>query len=84
MRRCILLAGAAVAVSGAALAQSKSVPPLASTSGTPGVTTRLSTLHYGNVQGLRRGSDGQWTGKATQGGVEKQVTITPQGTVIAR
>jgi hypothetical protein len=66
------------------MAQSKSAPPPSSTSGTAGVKTRLNALHYNNVQGLRRGPDGQWTGKATQGGVEKQVTVTPQGTVIAR
>ena len=69
---------------GAAMAQSQSAPPPASTSGTAGVATRLDTLHYNNVHGLRRGPDGQWTGKATQGGDEKSVTITPQGTVIAR
>jgi len=41
-------------------------------------------LHYKNVRDLRRGADGQWVGKATQGNVEKSVTITPQGGVIAR
>jgi hypothetical protein len=74
-----------VLLPGMAMAQAKSAPsPPASTGGTAGVTTRLNTLHYNNVQGLRRGPDGQWTGKATQDGVEKQVTVTPQGTVIAR
>ncbi len=33
---------------------------------------------------LRRGPDGQWTGKATQNGVQKQVTISPKGVVTAR
>ena len=46
--------------------------------------TQLQTLHYGNVRDLRRGPDGQWTGKATQNGVEKQVTISPKGVVTAR
>jgi hypothetical protein len=74
-----------VLLPGVAMSQARSAPPPpASTGGTVGVTTRLNTLHYNNVQGLRRGPDGQWTGKATQDGVEKQVTVTPQGTVIAR
>ncbi|MBI2740534.1 MAG: hypothetical protein HYX38_28810 [Rhodospirillales bacterium] len=46
--------------------------------------THLQSLHYGNVRDLRRGPDGQWTGRATQNGVEKQVTIGPKGTVTAR
>ena len=86
MTRCSVLVAAVVVIApGLAMAQARSAPPPpASTSGTAGVTTRLNTLHYDNVQGLRRGPDGQWTGKATQGGVEKYVTVTPQGTVIAR
>ena len=86
MRRCsVLVAAALTLLPGMAMAQAKSAPPPpASTAGTAGVTTRLNTLHYNNVRGLRRGPDGQWTGKATEGGVEKQVTVTPQGTVIAR
>jgi hypothetical protein len=48
------------------------------------VKTHLEALHYKNVRDLRRGPDGQWVGKATQGNVEKSVTITPQGEVIAR
>lgn len=86
MRWCSVLVAAALALlPGMAMGQAKSAPASpASTGGTAGVTTRLNTLHYNNVQGLRRGPDGQWTGKATQGGVEKQVTVTPQGTVIAR
>lgn len=67
------------------MAQAKSSPPPpASTGGTAGVKMRLNTLHYGNVHGLRRGPDGQWSGKATQGGVAKSVAVTAQGTVIAR
>ncbi len=85
MRGCsILVAAVMVVAPGMAMAQAKSAPPPASTGGTAGVKSRLNTLHYNNVQGLRRGPDGQWTGKATQGGVEKSVTVTPQGTVIAR
>jgi hypothetical protein len=32
----------------------------------------------------RQRFDGQWVGTATQGNVSKTVTITPDGTVIAR
>jgi hypothetical protein len=52
--------------------------------GSAGVRTHLEALHYKNVRDLRRGADGHWVGKATQGNVEKSVTITPQGGVIAR
>ena len=51
-------------VTGAAAAQTP--PPPASTAGTAGVKQHLQSLHYGNVQNLRRGPDGQWTGKATK------------------
>ncbi|MGD9881461.1 MAG: hypothetical protein AB7F22_08230 [Reyranella sp.] len=84
-RGSLVLAAALVIAPGAAMAQAKPAPsPPASTGGTADAKTRLNTLHYNNVQGLRRGPDGQWTGKATQGGVQKQVTVTPQGKVIAR
>ena len=46
--------------------------------------THLEALHYKGVRDLRRGYDGQWTGKATQGNVPKTVTIAPDGTVTAR
>lgn len=69
-------------VTGAAAAQTP--PPPASTAGTAGVKQHLQSLHYGNVENLRRGPDGQWTGKATQNGVQKNVTISPDGTVRAR
>jgi hypothetical protein len=72
----------AIVLAGAASAQSKSAP--ASTAGTAGVKTHLQALHYRNVHDLRRGPDGQWVGKATQGNSEKSVTIAPDGTVIAR
>ena len=57
-------------------------PPSASTPA--GVRTHLQTLHYKNIRDLRRGPDGQWTGKATRGNVPKTVTIAPDGTVTAR
>ena len=71
-----------VGVAGAAAAQTK--PATTPAPGSASVKTQLQSLHYGNVRDLRRGPDGQWTGKATQNGVEKQVTINPKGVVTAR
>jgi hypothetical protein len=65
-----------------AVAQTK--PATTPAPGSASVKTQLQALHYGNVRDLRRGPDGQWTGKATQNGVEKQVTISPKGVVTAR
>lgn len=64
-----------------AAAQTKPPTPLA---GSAGVKQQLQSLHYKDVHGLRRGSDGQWTGKATRNGVEKQVTVSPNGGVTGR
>jgi hypothetical protein len=74
----LVLAGAA----GGAAAQTK--PATTPSPGSASAKTQLQTLHYGNVRDLRRGPDGQWTGKATQNGIEKQVTISPKGVVTAR
>ncbi len=78
-----LLAGLIVAgFAFAASAQTK--PAMTPAPGSASVKTQLQSLHYGNVRDLRRGPDGQWTGTATQNGVEKQVTIGRDGTVVAR
>ena len=82
LMRSLVLAFALVGLAGAAVAQTKSAPT--STMGTAGVRTHLQALHYDGVYDLRRGPDGQWIGTATQGNVPKTVTITPDGTVIAR
>ena len=81
MRR-LALALLLVGVAGPAVAQTR--PATTPSPGSASVKTQLQTLHYGNVRDLRRGPDGQWTGKATQNGVDKQVTITPKGVVTAR
>jgi hypothetical protein len=69
-------------MAGGAVAQTK--PATTPAPGSASAKTQLQALHYGNVRDLRRGPDGQWTGKATQNGVEKQVTISPKGVVTAR
>ena len=78
----ILLALALIAVAGAASAQTRPNP--ASAAGTAGVKARVESLGYKDVHDLRRGPNGQWVGKATQGNIEKSVTIYPRGNVIAR
>lgn len=80
--RAFFLALVVCGFAGVAAAQTKSAP--ASMAGSAGVKTHLQALHYKNVHDLRRGPDGQWVGKATQGNVPKMVTIAPDGTVIAR
>jgi hypothetical protein len=82
MRRLVPLVALAVAAGGDALAQSKSTP--SSMGNTASVRTHLEALHYQGIQDLRRGPDGQWTGTAMQGNVPKTVTVTRDGTVIAR
>lgn len=81
MRR-LALALLLVGVAGAAVAQTR--PATTPAPGSASAKTQLQSLHYGNVRDLRRGPDGQWTGKAKQNGVEKQVTISPKGVVTAR
>jgi hypothetical protein len=78
----LALAVVFVGVACAAAAQTR--PATTPSPGSASVRTQLQTLHYGSVRDLRRGPDGQWTGKATQNGVEKQVTVSPKGVVTAR
>jgi hypothetical protein len=80
--RCVALALVLVGAAGAAAAQTK--PATTPAPGSASAKTQLQTLHYNNVRDLRRGPDGQWTGKATQNGVPKQVTVSPKGVVTAR
>ena len=81
MRR-LALALMLIGFAGTAAAQTK--PATTPSPGSASVKTQLQALHYGNVRDLRRGPDGQWTGTATQNGVDKQVTISPKGAVTAR
>ena len=80
--RTLLLALAVAGFASGASAQTK--PATTPAPGSAGVKTQLQSLHYKNVRDLRRGPDGQWTGKATRNGIEKQVTVSPKGVVIAR
>lgn len=81
MRR-IFLALALIVFADAASAQTKA--NLANAPGAADTKVRLQTLGYRNIHDLRRGPDGQWVGKATQGNIEKSVTVPPRGNVVAR
>lgn len=73
----------AACLAGPAMAQTKPLPPVP-VPGSASVATQLRALHYGNIRDLRRGPDGRWTGKATQNGIERTVTVNPKGVVTAR
>jgi hypothetical protein len=78
----LVLAAILIALPGSASAQTKTNPAYAP--GAADTKVRLQTLGYKNVHDLRRGPDGQWTAKATRGNVEKSVTASPNGSVLAR
>lgn len=80
--RLILLTLVLIAMAGAASAQTKPNP--AGTIGSADAKVRLQTLGYKDAHDLRRGADGQWTAKSTKGNVEKSVTVSPRGPVVAR
>lgn len=48
------------------------------------VAEHLKALGYRDIHDLRRGPEGQWTGKATRNGVDYTVTSRPDGSSIAR
>jgi hypothetical protein len=52
--------------------------------GSATVQSHMQSLGYKDIHDLRQGVDGQWTGKATQNGVEHTVTVQPNGTTTAR
>ena len=80
----VIVAAAPVAAqnqksSGAAVTHNQAVA-----AGAAGIAAHMQSLGYSGIHDLRRGPDGQWTGKATQNGVEKTVTAAPDGTLIGR
>lgn len=83
MNRLVLALCLVAVAAGSAAAQSRPGNP-ASTAGTAGVKQHLQALHYKDIHGLRRGPGGEWTGKATRNGIERDVTVSPRGSVTAR
>lgn len=80
--KAFVLVTVLVAAAGTAAAQTKSAP--ANAPGAADTKVRLQALGYKDIHDLRRGAGGQWTAKATRGTVEKSVTSSPNGSVIAR
>jgi hypothetical protein len=68
----------------AGMAGAQTVRNQANQAGSAGVAARMQSLGYKDIHDLRRGPDGQWTGKATRNGVPSTVTVHPRGGVIAR
>jgi hypothetical protein len=44
----------------------------------------MQSQGYKDIHELRQGPDGQWTGKATQNGVGRTVTVQPNGSTTGR
>jgi len=79
-RAAIFLAMIAVALPAAA----QTLPPQTNAGGTATVQSHMKSLGYKDIHDLRQTPDGQWTGKATQNGVQRNVTVQPNGTTTAR
>ena len=79
-RAAIFLAMIAVALPAAA----QTPPPQTNAGGTATVQSHMKSLGYKDIHDLRQTPDGQWTGKATQNGVQRNVTVQPSGTTTTR
>ncbi len=76
-----------MAIAVPAWAQTPAQPPVrnqAVTSGPAGVQSRLRSQGYSGIHDLHRMPDGQWIGKATQNGIERNVTVAPNGSTMPR
>ena len=73
---------AVVGATAPALAQTP--PSQANAGGTATVQSHMKSLGYRDIHDLRQAPDGQWTGKATLNGVQRNVTVQPNGTTTAR
>lgn len=81
MRRATIF----LAMSFAAVPAAAQTPPSqANAGGTATVQSHMKSLGYRNIHDLRQTPDGQWTGKATQNGIERNVTVQPNGATTAR
>ena len=79
-RSAIVLAMIAAAVPAAA----QTPPPQTNAGGAATVQSHMKSLGYKDIHDLRQTPDGQWTGKATQNGIERNVTVQPNGVTTAR
>ena len=82
MKRMVLL----VIILAALPAGAQTRPPSNQTNagGSATVQSHMKSLGYKDIHDMRQGPDGQWTGKATQNGVDRTVTVQPNGTTTGR
>ena len=65
-------------------ASAQTPPPQTNAGGSATVQSHMKSQGYKDIHDLRQTPDGQWTGKATQNGVPRTVTVQPNGTTTAR
>src|SRR5215468_5603316 len=56
-------------------------PPQPNVKGSAGAAAKIQADGYKNVQGLNRGADGKWHGKAMRGNAMVDVTVDARGNV---
>jgi hypothetical protein len=56
-------------------------PPLPNAKGSAGAAAKIQADGYKNVQGLTRGADGKWHGKAMRGNTQVDVSVDARGNV---
>ena len=59
-------------------------PALPNAAGSANAAAKIQADGYKNVQGLTRGADGKWHGKALRGGTMVDVTVDARGNVSTR
>jgi hypothetical protein len=71
---------------GAAVAQTRPTTGAgqANAGGAATVKSHMQSQGYKDVHELRQGPGGEWIGKATQNGVDRTVTVQPNGATTAR
>ena len=60
------------------------IQPLPNAKGSAGAAAKIQADGYKNVQGLSRGSDGMWHGKAMRGNTQVDVSVDARGNVSTR
>jgi hypothetical protein len=80
----ILVTMICAALPAAAQTRPPASPSQTNAGGSATVQSHMKSLGYKDIHELRQGPDGQWTGKATQNGVERSVTVQPNGTTTGR
>jgi uncharacterized protein (DUF2147 family) len=80
----LLATGAAVAQTRPSTGTNPTGANATNAGGAATVKSHMQSQGYKDIHELRQGPDGQWTGKATQNGVGRTVTVQPNGSTTAR